>query len=224
MGSLPFHQAPVARDRGVAPPERIDPLSIQTGRIEGDPEGNAPPHEGHICPVGKRQQWNRQRKQPNLTTWNRQLRMQIEKYPERVRMSGLPFMLQGWNCVFHKSSRETSDGRPVYRLRSYTLYWLYPIIGVRMLREKGSWHLKRDCDDRVLSDLRKLGGPEEGDDDGAGGDLPMGHWTYGAAVTEVVGPKSCGTGVLGMTSEQWLLLTVGTLLGLLLGIIMGKRL
>ena len=36
-------------------------------------------------------------------------------YPEKIRMSGLPFMLQGWNTEFVRTSEE-SDGCPVYYL------------------------------------------------------------------------------------------------------------
>lgn len=56
--------------------------------------------------------------------------------PDRIRMSGLRFMLQGWNNEFTKTD-ETSDGFPVYRMPSYTLYGVIDIIGVRIKRVQG---------------------------------------------------------------------------------------
>ncbi len=99
--------------------------------------------------------------------------MEIE-WPKKIKMSGLPFMLQGWNCEFYLTS-ETSDNAPVYRLDPYALYWMIPIIGVKILKYNGNWVLQRDCDDAEFSFIQKVS---------TGSDYPWGTWSYGAHVME----------------------------------------
>jgi hypothetical protein len=57
-------------------------------------------------------------------------------YPDKLKVSGLPFFLHGWNNTYYKT-KATSEGCPVYRLDPYVLYWLIPIVGVRLLKYKG---------------------------------------------------------------------------------------
>lgn len=45
----------------------------------------------------------------------------INNFPEQIKMSGLPFMWQGWNTKFELSD-EICENCPVYRLYPYTLY------------------------------------------------------------------------------------------------------
>ncbi|CAH6420445.1 Hypothetical protein HVR_LOCUS1194 [uncultured virus] len=98
-----------------------------------------------------------------------------QSFPEKIRMSGLPFMLQGWNNVYHKTD-EISDGCPVYNLDSYTLYWFFPIIGVKLFRLNETWRLQRDCD-FYPTEIRKYSNEDQ--------KTPMGNWSYGAQVTSV---------------------------------------
>lgn len=70
----------------------------------------------------------------------------VFEYPTHIKVSGLPFMLQGWNCVFYKSE-DVCNGKPVYRLDPYTLYWFIDIIGVSIKYSGGKWQFIRYCDD-----------------------------------------------------------------------------
>ena|SRR5438874_2305723 len=66
-------------------------------------------------------------------------------YPDKIRMSGLPFGLQGWNTELVRTDEE-SDDCPVYYLSPYLLYWLYPVTGGKMMRIKGRWVFRTDED------------------------------------------------------------------------------
>lgn len=94
-------------------------------------------------------------------------------YPDKIKMTGLPFMLQGWNCVFHRvaGGRVGEDNTPVYRLEEYTLYFLIPIIGVEIRKEGGKWKFFRDCDYGSPS-FQKLGDHS----------TPIGTWTNGKVI------------------------------------------
>ena len=97
-------------------------------------------------------------------------------FPEKIKMKGLPFMMQGWNNVYERTG-EVSDGCPVYSLAPYNLYFVIAIIGVKIMRVGGIWVLKRDCDLSHMS-FRKYGYGPQGD--------PFGHWSNGGFVV----PKS----------------------------------
>jgi len=99
----------------------------------------------------------------------------IDPWPQQIRMSGLPFMLQGWNNVYYKTS-DISDGCPVYRLDSYNLYWLISIIGVRIMRIDGVWVIWRNGDYGPI-DIKKYGQSPQPD--------PFGSWSNGAKVKAV---------------------------------------
>jgi len=72
---------------------------------------------------------------------------QQDNYPDHIRVTGLPFMLQGWNCVFYKQEPKKDQDYPVYCLDSYTLYWLIDIIGVEIANPTGNeWLFYRVCD------------------------------------------------------------------------------
>nr|QYA18382.1 hypothetical protein KOM_12_112 [Clandestinovirus] len=99
---------------------------------------------------------------------------QASTFPNQIRVKGLPFMLQGWNNVYYKTN-EISDGKPVYRLNPYTLYYTIPIIGVTIRKVDGVWVLQRDCDDSPLMNLNKYGGQDD----------PFGFWSQGMKVEPV---------------------------------------
>jgi len=102
-------------------------------------------------------------------------------YPEKIRMSGLPFMLQGWNTEFVRTSEE-SDGCPVYYLEPYNLYWLIPIIGGYVKRVKGNWIFQRECDWDGIHALNKKRCFVQNESP----DLyPYGPWTFDAFVKAV---------------------------------------
>lgn len=67
-----------------------------------------------------------------------------------VRVSGFPFMLQGWNNVFVRVDLAT--GSPIYWLSSYTLYGFIDIIGCSISKSKETkkWEFWRNCDDGPL--------------------------------------------------------------------------
>lgn len=88
-------------------------------------------------------------------------------FPNRIRVKGLPFMLQGWNSTYYKTT-DTSDGCPVYRLDEYALYWTIQIAAVIIYRENGVWRLRRvDCE--WTGDIKKYGQTPQGD--------PFGYWS-----------------------------------------------
>lgn len=74
-----------------------------------------------------------------------------QQFPEKIYVSNLPFFLQGWNGCYKKTD-ETSGGAPVYRLKPYTLYHIFPIIGVKIFRDHtdGIWYFQRDCDSTFM--------------------------------------------------------------------------
>jgi hypothetical protein len=98
-------------------------------------------------------------------------------------MSGLPFMLQGWNRVFYKT-REVSDGAPVYRLDPYTLYWFFNIIGVSIKRVKNCWVMKRDCDYEGNYYGNKYRRNDVTTNFNKADPTPLGSWSYGGKVTD----------------------------------------
>lgn len=57
-----------------------------------------------------------------------------------IKMNGLPFMLQGWNTYFHISD-EMSEDAPVYKMEGYNLYWLIPILPVKIMKSGGYWKM-----------------------------------------------------------------------------------
>lgn len=78
------------------------------------------------------------------TTQDNRLDIAIENlFPENINVSGFPFMLQGWNNSYYKTS-EKSEGFPVYRLDPYILYWTIPIIGVNIKMIDGEWRIIRE--------------------------------------------------------------------------------
>jgi hypothetical protein len=89
-------------------------------------------------------------------------------FPKNIKVKGLPFMLQGWNNIYKKTD-EISDNCPIYRLEEYNLYWIIPIIGVRIFREDGVWKMQRDCDFFPLYGFNKYGFAPQGD--------PFGYWS-----------------------------------------------
>lgn len=105
-----------------------------------------------------------------------------EEWPDKIRMSGLPFMLQGWNRVFYKDRSETSDNVPIYRLDPYTLYCFFDIIGVSIKRCRGKWIMQRDCD---LSTEDSFIKKKFVYDNRYPDPSPCGFWNYGGQVSEV---------------------------------------
>ena len=67
------------------------------------------------------------------------------RWPASVRVLGLPLILQGWNNKYYLSDN-ISEGCPIYRMDSYNLFGIIPIIGVSLVRKGGLWVLQRDCD------------------------------------------------------------------------------
>jgi hypothetical protein len=92
-------------------------------------------------------------------------------FPDYIKISGLPFMLQGWNTHLYRTS-ETRDDAPVYALRSYVLYWLIPIAEIRVYRSAGIWYMRRTDDPRPI--IHKFGTSPQPD--------PFGYWSMGAHV------------------------------------------
>ena len=103
--------------------------------------------------------------------------------PRRIRVSGLPFMLQGWNTVYDRI--DDIGGHPAYRLRPYTLYRLFPIIGctIHFSPSRKTWIMERDCDagwnDYVMARVSEW----DYENDYTCDECPCGVWEYGAMVT-----------------------------------------
>ena len=66
-----------------------------------------------------------------------------ENFTDKVRVTGLPLLLKGWNGIYYKTD-EISEGFPVYRLDPYMLYYIFPILGVKLAVYNGKWTLERD--------------------------------------------------------------------------------
>ncbi len=64
-------------------------------------------------------------------------------FPEYISVSGLPFMLQGWNAKYKKTIG-IRDGCPVYRLEPYRYLLVLDIIGINLYRANGKWILESD--------------------------------------------------------------------------------
>ena len=96
-------------------------------------------------------------------------------FPSKIQVSGLPFVLQGWNSTYYKTG-EVSDSCPVYRLDSYTLYYMISIIGARIMRINGIWVLQRAGDAAPL-DINQYGASSQSD--------PFGYWSNNAFIKPV---------------------------------------
>lgn len=97
----------------------------------------------------------------------------LDKFPEKIKLSGLPFVLQGWNNVFRKTSEIIEDA-PVYTLDMYVLYGTIEIIGLTIYKNGGMWCARRNTDDYSLFE-------KEGDDQ----DTPFGKWGLNGYVSQV---------------------------------------
>ncbi len=92
-------------------------------------------------------------------------------WPERIRVTGLPWHLMGWNTSYYHIA-DDKDGFPIYRLDPYTFIGCIPIIGVTIFREFRSkskryvWVFARDCD---KTPMFTRGGNEFGE-------TPFGYW------------------------------------------------
>ena len=69
--------------------------------------------------------------------------LEKENFTDKVRVTGLPLLLQGWNAIYYKTE-DTSEGFPVYRLDPYVLYLIIPILGVNLVVMNGKWTFERD--------------------------------------------------------------------------------
>jgi len=99
-------------------------------------------------------------------------------FPKRVRVKGLPFMLQGWNNTYTRT-KNIVNGSPTYKLESYVLYMIIPIIGVELRRnEDGTWSLHRECDYERWSFIKsvKLIDPK----------YPYGSWSDNMKVEPII--------------------------------------
>ena len=65
--------------------------------------------------------------------------------PSEVYVSGWPFMQQGWNGKYTRTTNKNE-----FILKPYALYGCIDIIGARILYQDGQWHFKRDCDLDVI--------------------------------------------------------------------------
>lgn len=66
-------------------------------------------------------------------------------FSPQIKVSGLPFMLQGWNTTFNRTDK-LSENAPVYKLDRYNLYWMISIIGAIIYKLNGKWVFRRNCD------------------------------------------------------------------------------
>ena len=93
-------------------------------------------------------------------------------WPNFIKVQGLPFVLQGWNTTFYKTT-EVSEDAPVYRLNSYVLYWVFIVDAARIEKINGMWILRRECDAPDDAFLRKQYAEQV---------TPIGIWSHGATV------------------------------------------
>lgn len=88
-----------------------------------------------------------------------------------IKIQGLPWRLWCWNGKFYKTD-EVYERSPVYEKKSYFLYGLIPISGVKILKYQGIWMLWRNADYEPL-DIYSIEYDQT---------FPMGEWTYGITV------------------------------------------
>ena len=71
------------------------------------------------------------------------------QWPGAIKVTGLPFLLQGWNNIFVAKYSEKNSDIPEYVLQPYTLYSVIDIFGVTISwnEEKEKWQFTRhgDC-------------------------------------------------------------------------------
>jgi hypothetical protein len=79
------------------------------------------------------------------------------QWPGSIKVTGLPFLLQGWNNIFVAKYSEKNSDIPEYVLQPYTLYNVIDIFGVTIAwnEEKEKWQFTRDCDYSPLFYSRK---------------------------------------------------------------------
>lgn len=102
-------------------------------------------------------------------------------WPDEIQMSGLPWMLSGYNTKLVKSNR-TFEECPEYVLAPYNMYYIIPIIGLRIAKSNGQW-IARHYDPDVARYgegyyvLAKRQHQSQ--------DTPFGEWTDGGRVQRV---------------------------------------
>lgn len=64
-------------------------------------------------------------------------------FPRSIRMSGLPWNVQGWNGVYTQTS-DRSDGHPTYRRAAFKWFGVLNIRGATILCCDGVWGLQPD--------------------------------------------------------------------------------
>lgn len=104
-------------------------------------------------------------------------KVDYKEWPKRVKVTGLPLMWSGWNNVYVRTKNIIS-GSPSYRLESYNLYGVIPILAVELKRRGNSWTLHRDCDwitDDFIKSV-KLIDPK----------YPYGRWSDGMKVEMMI--------------------------------------
>ena len=90
--------------------------------------------------------------------------------PRRIKISGLPLMLCGWNTEL-----VLDEEANCYNLRPYVLWYIFGIFGGKIVNRPGvGWVFLRQGFE--LTDFRQVSGNAES---------PVGEWTYGATVTAV---------------------------------------
>ena len=102
-------------------------------------------------------------------------------WPDKIRMSGLPVHLWGYNTTFLKSNR-LINGTPEYVLAPYKLYYFISIIGLRIFKSRdGEWiaqHYDPEKDTAVFGShtrcIVKLPGETQ--------DTPLGMWECNGVV------------------------------------------
>lgn len=93
-------------------------------------------------------------------------------FPERIKVTNLPFMFQGWNKIYVKIGND-EEGFPIYHLKPYTLYFFIEILGVKLFRKNGIWVIQRDIDSYPTV-FQKYGIEPQSD--------PFGYWSEGCIV------------------------------------------
>lgn len=61
--------------------------------------------------------------------------------PSEIYVSGMPFMMQGWNGKYKRLTK-----RAEFVMQPYILYDTIPIIGTKIFFQNGQWCLQRDGD------------------------------------------------------------------------------
>jgi hypothetical protein len=99
-----------------------------------------------------------------------------DDWPDTIYMSGLPYNLSGYNTSFVKSNKLVNE-RPTYILKPYKMYFVVPIMGVRIYMAGKKWHMEYLEDQSIEGNVLYKRGTNQ--------DTPFGEWSNGGYLSRM---------------------------------------